>query len=81
MEIKILGIGCPRCKKLEEQVKKVIERNNIEANIVKVTQIEDMMEYGITSTPALVINEKLKSSGFLPTEEQILEWIVEGINK
>ncbi len=81
MEIKILGIGCPRCKKLEEQVKKVIEKNNIEANVVKVTQIEDMMEYGITSTPALVINEKLKSSGILPTEEQILGWIVEEINK
>lgn len=79
MVIKILGTGCPRCKKLEEQVRKILNENKIEAEIVKITQIDEMMEYGIMATPGLVINEKLKSSGILPKDEQILEWIKEEI--
>ncbi len=81
MVIKILGTGCPRCKKLEEQVRNIITANNIEAEIVKVTQIDEMLEYGIMATPGLVINEKLKSNGILPKDEQILNWIKEEINE
>lgn len=81
MVIKILGTGCPRCKKLEEQVRKVLNENKIDAEVVKVTQIDEMMEYGIMATPGLVINEKLKSSGILPKEEQILDWIKEEIKE
>ncbi len=77
MVIKILGVGCPRCKKLEEQVRKIIEENNIDADIKKITEIDDMLEYGILATPGLVINEKLKSGGITPKDEQILNWIKE----
>ncbi|MCX7833335.1 MAG: thioredoxin family protein [Ignavibacteria bacterium] len=77
MVIKILGTGCPRCKKLEEQVKKIIKENNITAEVIKVTELNEMIEYGIMATPGLVINEKLKSSGVLPKDEQILNWIKE----
>lgn len=77
MKIKILGVGCPRCKKLEEQVRKIITDNNIEAEIEKVTEIDDMLEYGIMATPGLVVNDKLKSSGITPKDEQILNWIKE----
>lgn len=75
MIVKILGTGCPKCKKLEEMVKNVIEKNNIEGEIVKVTQIDEIMKYGIMMTPGLVVNEVVKSSGHLPKEEQILEWL------
>lgn len=81
MVIKILGTGCPRCKKLEDQVRKILNENKIDAEIVKIIQIDEMMEYGIMVTPGLVINEKLKSSGILPKEEQILEWIREEIKQ
>jgi small redox-active disulfide protein 2 len=81
MVIKILGIGCSRCRKLEQQVKDIVKENNIETNIEKVTNIDDMMKYGIMTTPGLVINDKLKSSGILPKNEQILNWIEEEIKK
>lgn len=81
MNIKILGIGCPRCRKLEQQVKEIVLRNNIPAEIEKVTDIQDMMRYGIVSTPALVINEKLKSSGITLKDKQILNWIKEELNQ
>jgi small redox-active disulfide protein 2 len=81
MNIKILGVGCPRCRKLEQQVKEIVQRNNISAEIEKVTDIDDMLKYGIMSTPALVINGKLKSSGITLKDEQILKWIKEEQNQ
>ncbi|HEY5536869.1 MAG TPA: thioredoxin family protein [Ignavibacteria bacterium] len=80
MNIKILGVGCSRCKKLEQQVRDLVAKNNINTEIEKVTDIQDMIKYGIMATPGLVINEKLKSSGILPKDEQILNWIKEEIN-
>lgn len=81
MVIKILGVGCPRCKKLEEQVRNILAKNNLEAEIEKITEIDEMLEYGIMATPGLVVNEKLKSSGITPKDEQILNWIKEELVK
>ena len=81
MVIKILGVGCNRCRKLEQQVKDLVIEKNIETTIEKVTNIDDMMKYGIMMTPGLVINDKLKSSGILPKNEQIINWIEEEIGK
>ena len=81
MVIKILGVGCNRCRKLEQQVKDIVIEKNIETTFEKVTNIDDMMKYGIMTTPGLVINDKLKSSGILPKNEQILNWIEEEIEK
>jgi len=77
MTIKILGTGCAKCKKLEETVREVMQKNNIQGEIIKVTQLDDIMKYGIMMTPGLVINEKVKSYGNIPKEEQILEWLKE----
>jgi len=77
MIIKILGTGCARCKNLEETVKKVAGANNIEADFEKVTEIPEIMKYGIMATPGLVINEKVICSGIIPKEEQILKWLKE----
>jgi len=77
LNIKILGIGCPRCRKLEEKVKEIVSENNISAEVEKVTDIQDMIKYNIMMTPGLVINEKLKSFGNIPKDEQILNWIKE----
>jgi small redox-active disulfide protein 2 len=77
MIIKILGVGCPKCRRLEEKVKDVVKQNNIDAEFEKVTDVKEMMKYNIMMTPGLVINEKLKSSGSIPKDEQILSWIKE----
>jgi len=77
MTIKILGTGCSKCKKLEDTVREVMKKNNIQGEIIKVTQLDDIMKYGIMMTPGLVVNEKVKSYGNIPKEEQILEWLKE----
>jgi hypothetical protein len=55
----------------------VIENNSIDATVEKVTDVNEMMKYNIMMTPGLVINEKLKSGGNIPKDEQILEWLQE----
>lgn len=78
MTVKILGTGCPKCRRLEEKVKTVIDMNSIDASVEKVTDINEMMKYNIMMTPGLVINEKLVQSGNIPKDEQILAWLKEG---
>jgi len=75
--IKILGTGCPSCIKLENNVKQVLEKSWIQANVEKVTDIPEIMSYGIMSTPALVIDEKVVSYGKVNDVDEIiklLEW-------
>lgn len=75
MTIKILGAGCSKCKMLEARVRELITKNNIPATVEKVTDLQDIMSYGILSTPGLVINEQVKSSGKIPNDDQILHWL------
>ena len=76
----ILGPGCSKCRTLEARVRDVVTKNNIQAEVKKIEEIAEMMNYGIMMTPALVVNEKVKSYGIIPKEEQILTWLNEGIN-
>lgn len=75
MEIKILGSGCPSCKKLEKNTKEAIKELGTELKIEKVTEIQDIMSYGVMSTPALVIDGKVKSFGRILKKEEIVEII------
>ena len=75
MNVKILGTGCAKCSALEERVKKVALENNLSIDLEKVTDINDIMFYGVMMTPGLVVNGEVKSTGTLPSEDQILEWI------
>ena len=75
MKVKILGIGCPKCKKLEERVRSIIDANGVDATVEKITEVSDMMKYDIMMTPGLVVNEKLMSSGKIPRDEEILLWL------
>jgi len=77
MEVKILGAGCPKCKALEAKVRDVANENGIEIQVEKVTQIDQIMNYGILMTPGLVVNGKVVSSGKIPTTEQLLNWLKE----
>ncbi len=75
MNIKILGTGCAKCQALEKKVRNIVESQAIEAEITKVTDLKQIMSYGIMMTPGLVINEKVVSFGSIPSENQIIEWI------
>jgi len=71
MIIKILGSGCPNCKKLEANTQKAVAELGVEAIIEKVTDMGLIMDYGIMSTPALVVNENVLSYGRIPDVSEI----------
>ncbi len=75
MEIKILGGGCPKCKRLERLAREAVGELGIEATFTKVKEIDEIMAYDVMSTPALVINEEVKSSGRIPRQAEIAGWI------
>jgi len=75
MKIEILGTGCPKCKQLEANAKKAVAEAGIKAEIIKVTDIAKIVEYGVMSTPALVINGKVKTSGRIPDTNEITGWL------
>ena len=75
ISIKILGAGCSKCRTLEAKVRDLVSKNNIVAEISKVEDIQEMVDYGIMMTPGLVINEKVKSYGIIPKDEQIIQWL------
>ena len=71
MEIKILGPGCPKCKTLDKITREVVEKNGINATITKVEDIMEIMKYGVISTPALVVDEKVLVKGRVPSSDEI----------
>ena len=79
LTIKILGSGCANCKRLEQIARKVVEEMSIEADVVKVTEYPDIMAYGITSTPGLVINEKVVSFGRIPAPAEVTTWVADAL--
>ena len=80
MKIEILGTGCPKCKKLAELAGQAVKESGIEAEITKVTEINEIMNYGVMITPALVIDGEVKSAGKIPGLEEIKNWLKEGQN-
>ncbi len=77
MVVKVLGTGCPKCNALEKKVKEVAQKNNLDIQVEKVTNLDKIMAYGVMMTPGLVIDEKVKSSGKIPKDNQILKWLQE----
>ncbi|MBM6446781.1 MULTISPECIES: thioredoxin family protein [Pseudomonas] len=75
LNIKILGSGCASCKKLEAVAREAAQNLNIQAEFEKITDMRKMMTYDILATPALVINEKVVSSGKIPTIADVQSWI------
>ncbi len=71
MEIKILGTGCPKCKKLTEVVERAAKELGIQYNLEKVTDLEKIMGYSVLSTPALVVDGVVRVSGRVPAIEDM----------
>ena len=72
-EIKVLGPGCPKCKTTYNNVLEALKQSNIEANVVKVDDIEEMMKYNVLFTPVLIINEEIKIKGRVARVGEIVE--------
>ena len=81
LSVKVLGPGCANCKKLEAISRKAIAGLGIEAEVIKVTDYGEIMKYPILSTPGLVVNEKLVSSGRIPSEAEITTFLTNALSK
>ncbi len=75
MEVKILGMGCPKCRRLEELAREAAAEAGVEATFTKVADVDAIMAYGVMSTPALMIDEQVMSSGRIPRKDEIAAWI------
>ena len=72
-QIKVLGPGCPKCKTTYSNVLEALKQSNIEANVVKVEDIEEMMKYNVLTTPVLMIDEQIKIKGRVAQVNEIIE--------
>ena len=74
MKIKVLGTGCKKCQLTQETIDNVIKNHNLNAKTLKIDDVMEIMKYGVMVTPAIVIDEKVVSSGKIPDEKEILSW-------
>ena len=75
MEITVLGMGCPKCKRLEALAHEAVSEANVEATVTKVQDMDAILAYDVTTTPALVIDGEVRASGRLPRKDEIVAWI------
>jgi len=75
MKIQILGTGCPKCKQVEANAREAVKNSGIDAVIEKVTDINRIIDFGVTVTPALAVDGEIKFSGKIPSVEEIKEVI------
>ncbi len=80
MEIKVLGPGCHNCHKLEELTCGVLPELGISVKVDKITEINQITDYGVFTTPGFIVNGKLKAAGRVPRKEEIKRWIQEELN-
>ena len=73
--IKIIGPGCDKCKRMFELTKETVESLGIEHELEKITDIQEFINYGVMITPALVVDDVVKVSGRVPSEEEIKEML------
>ncbi len=81
VEIKVLGTGCAKCKKLYAEAQQAVERSGQAASLVKVEDVQAIMAHGIRQTPALVIAGQVRSTGRIPGVEEIAGWIAQAAER
>jgi len=75
MKVQVLGAGCAKCKALEERIRQLVAKHQLTIDIEKVTDLKEIMKYGIMMTPGLVIDGVVKSVGSIPKDDQLLAWM------
>lgn len=81
MEIKVLGTGCAKCKKLYAEAQAAVARSGQAVSVVKVEDIQAIMAHGVRQTPALVLDGQVRSSGRIPGAEEIAGWIAQAAER
>ena len=79
LTIKVLGSGCANCKRVEQIARKVVAEMSLEAEVIKVTDYNDITSYNILSTPGLVINENVVCAGRIPTPAEVTTWVTNAL--
>ena len=80
MEVKILGTGCPNCKRLEKAAREALEEMGVDAQVTKVSDVQAIMAYDILATPGLVIDEKVVSYGRIPNKRELASIIATALS-
>lgn len=75
MKIEILGSGCAKCKKTKEIVEQAVAELGVDAQVLKVEDMDKILSYGVMITPAVVVDGDVKIAGKVPTAEKVKEWI------
>jgi small redox-active disulfide protein 2 len=81
LEIKVLGSGCPNCKRLEAETRAALDPLDIPYTLTKITDYAEIAAYGILQTPGLVINERVVSAGKIPRRSEIVTWATESLSE
>jgi len=81
VKIEILGTGCQKCKKLTELTEKALNELGVSVEIIKVIDINKIIDYGVMVTPALVIDGDVKMAGKIPSKQEITDWIKKRNNR
>jgi len=75
MEIKVLGPGCAKCQQTEKIVRDAVQESGVDVDIEKVTDIMEIAKYGVFGTPAVIIDNEVKSVGKIPGKDEVKSWI------
>jgi len=75
MKIKVLGPGCPKCQQTEKVVREAVAESGVAADVEKVTDLMKIAGYGVFGTPAIVIDDEVKSVGKIPSKQDVLSWL------
>jgi small redox-active disulfide protein 2 len=78
--VKVLGAGCAKCKALHQRLLDLKTAQGLDFELIKVTEIQEIISYGIMATPGLVVNGVVKSVGTVPKDAQLLQWLKEATN-
>ncbi|MHC4405664.1 MAG: thioredoxin family protein [Planctomycetota bacterium] len=73
--VQVLGPGCPRCRKLAEHAEAAVSELGIEAEVAEIRDIDEIIDFGVTITPALAVDGEVKISGRVPSPDEIKQWL------
>ncbi|MGE4424096.1 MAG: thioredoxin family protein [Pseudodesulfovibrio sp.] len=75
MKIQVMGPGCPKCAEAEKNVKEAVAEAGIDAEVIKVTDFQEIASFGVFSTPAVAIDGEVKVVGKAPSKKEVLNWL------
>jgi small redox-active disulfide protein 2 len=75
VSVKILGSGCSKCKALEQKVRQLVTEHQLPVDVEKVSDLQEIMKYGVMMTPGLVVDGVVKSVGSIPKDDQLMAWM------